>query len=262
MDELARVLDSLTKNLGGYFALLAGVGTLAMALVEGFKGLYPMRARFHLRQISAWIEGKGKGFTSITTPDFIGPPPGAADAHLAMEQLLDLAIGGPPYAKALFEQPSEKMFGQIQSAVNLTLEFPERYPDFYAFLTSDALPRNDLRSTAIDADLWKQFTGVAHGPDATRLGSDVVAAANQARVRLEHLVARRVDALQIRVGHDWARLNQKLSVTLGFAILAYGLYWAKVDVGTALLYAVPGGFLAPIAKDLVGALSNIRFKNA
>ncbi len=111
-----------------------------------------------------------------------------------------------------------------------------------------------------DADTWRTFTTLLHSGGGTAPDPDAMGKANQARVRVEHVVARRVDALQIRVGHDWARLNQKIAIGLGYFILLFGLTLAGSSWMMAMIIAIPGGFLAPVAKDLAGALSTIRFR--
>jgi len=268
-------MEAMTSDLLGIAVLVAGIGALAMAVLEAVKAMLPLRARFHRDEIERWMKGEhrsldaklmGVGFTDLPSA---GRPTGA------FKQLLDLAIGGAEYQTALFEQAPEKMFGQIQAAVNVAMDFPQVAPDLYEFLTRDPdSPRAGMARIAMqrtdanrkDQDVWRGF---AADLNAGRVNprTEVPAEkakyleANQARQRLDNLVRRRLDALQTRIAYRWGRYNQFAAFFLAVLFTVIALWHVPHLNGLAIaVLAVVAGFLAPPAKDLAAALSNIRYR--
>lgn len=244
MSSISTIVDGITRSTLDYAILLAAIGTLSMALLELVKSLAGARRRFHRWRLEVWM------------PD-----------ERARRELLLLAAGGRAYANALYDQATERMLGQIQSAANLALDFPQRFPGLYAFFT--ALPDVDAELHAApgpsDGELWRSYaeamerSGVAAEADAGDR------AAQQARVRLGNLIARRLDAFQTQTQYLWARGNQYVSVAMGACITGYALYGTSAfregnNVGLLILAAVVAGMLAPFAKDVVSALSGLRAK--
>lgn len=71
-----------------------------MAFIELVKGVAAFRRRFHRRKLSRWM------------PD-----------HICCSELLVLADDDVQNADVLFDQPVERMLGQIQAAAKLSLEY-------------------------------------------------------------------------------------------------------------------------------------------
>lgn len=252
-DQVARVIEQIAGNTLQYALLLAAIGTVSMAFLELIKSLFRLRMRFHRWRLHRWL------------PD-----------QAAREELMLLAAGGSENAEVLFDQPIERMMGQIQAAANMALDFPGRYPRVYAFLTSAPSGAGDTD----DGKLWADFASrVAREgrprpePPTPALPGDAEARqareaaeerqAQQARARIGNLLARRLDAFQNTTQYLWARLNQTASVAIGTALAAYAIgvssTFAEANdflatIGLALL----AGMLAPFAKDLVSALSGLR----
>ena len=247
---VATIIDAITNQTLGYALLLAAIGTLSMAFIELLKGLTAFRRRFHQRELTRWMSD-----------------------YNCRRELLVLAAGGEQNADVLFDQPTERMLGQIQAAANLALEYPDRYPLAYAFFTREDLQLNLAQTGAKDDDseLWANFakhiTREGFTNDETqRLKQETEGrAAQQARVRLGNLVARRLDMFQNRTQYRWARLNQLLSIVIGATLTAYALAKATridspTDIFTLILLSMLAGMLAPFAKDVVAAVSGLRAK--
>src|SRR3989304_5358600 len=66
----------------------------------------------------------------------LAPPPRAPGGRPGRAP----AAGGAGGARALYDQPGEKLLGQMQAAVNVALDFPGVFPAFYGFLTPGAPP--------------------------------------------------------------------------------------------------------------------------
>lgn len=246
---LASVIDAIAQSTLNYALLLAAIGTLSMAFLELVKGLVSVRRRFHRRQLAQWM-------------------PDRACRH----ELFVLAAGGERYAEVLFNQPTERMLGQIQAAANLSLEFPDRYPRAYAFFTKEDLEMKmtapDMRS---DGDLWADFAtrtarlGMASDEVQKRQHESDGRTAQQARVRLGNLIARRLDTFQNRTQYRWARGNQAASIIAGTVLSAYALTRTTTatelrDYAALIGLSLLAGMLAPFAKDVVTAISGLRAK--
>ncbi len=253
MGDIAAVLDQLTKGLSSGAVLVAGIGALSMAIVEALKALFPVRAMFHRKQIQDWFQGRHRSTDALLMGVGFNGLPSANGPDEAYKQLLKLAIGGESYQTALFEQAPEKMFGEIQAAVSITMDFPDVAPNLYEFLTHDSS----------DQAVWKTFAPKVSAGQIDRssdAGKKEYADGNQARQRLDNLVRRRLDALQSRVTYRWSRFNQMVAFALAFAIAAYALYEASGWSLHVVILAAMAGFLAPPAKDLAAALSSIKFR--
>ncbi len=249
MTDAASLIDAIARSTLNYALLLAAIGTLSMAFLELVKGVAAVRRRFNRRQLVRWMPD----------PD-------------TRRELLVLAAGGERYAEVLFDQPTERMLGQIQAAANLSLEFPDRYPRTYAFFTREDLEMKlaapDMRG---DSDLWADFAvrtaraGMA-ADEAQRLQHEADGrAAQQARVRLGNLIARRLDTFQNRTQYRWARGNQAASIIAGAALSAYALTRTTTateprDYVALIGLSLLAGMLAPFAKDVVAAVSGLRAK--
>lgn len=237
MDNLANVLEAWVGQILDWALLLAAVATVSMALLELVKVLIRARPSFHRKRVQKWV--------------------GAPDTY---DELMMLAVGGGGSANALFDQPTDKMMGQIQAAANTALDFPQRYPRFYRFLTAQPGTQN----VTPDEELWFDFCAHAEQGDPidpeSRETAAEVSAATRARARLDHFVARRLDAFQTVTEYHWARMNQGISVA-GASIL---LFFLLREVGAisprTIVACIVGGMTAPIAKDIVTALSGLRVR--
>lgn len=240
---MARAIEGISGRILDYALVLAAVGTITMAFVELIKAVTRGRLLFHWLMVGKWI-GRDERVKS---------------------ELLDLAVGGSENANALYDQPSEKMLGQIQAGANVALDFPTVYPAFYAFLTKGSA----VVGQVADHDTWKTFApqmaqGIPTDPAQKARFEAASRESTQARARLGNLVTRKLDAFQTRLEYWWARLNQTVAV-VGGAILLYSVLKAtetaqNVPVGTRITMAVVGGLIAPFAKDVVNALTGLRVR--
>ena len=124
LDILPELVEGFAANIVAYAALLAAIATVTMALLELVKAALRLRLSYHRRMIREWI-GEGKRY----------------------EELLILTVAGVDSAGALFDQPTDRMMGQIQSATNVVMDFPMLYPELYEFLTGEPSSRAAARET-------------------------------------------------------------------------------------------------------------------
>lgn len=229
-------LNDATQSIGGailsYAVALAAVGTIVMAILEMVKAVVAVRRRFNEREATRWI----------------GP-----DLE-RWREFVALTTGGYESKSALFDQPIEKLMAQIQAAANMAMDFPDRYPNLYNFLTRQPDARHPD-----DSKRWKTHVEKAKALPMDRAPSDDEREAAKARARLQNLVARQLDAFQTETQYRWARANQIASTAIGAIFIGLVLYPARnqlgIDPSLIPVLALVGGMTAPVAKDVVAALS-------
>lgn len=239
-------IQHFSDTILDYAILLAAVGTIAMALLELIKSLCFLRARYHQLMIRKWIGGD-----SNVLNDFFVLTTGEKDK---MNYL---------FWRVIYDQPTEKLLGQIQAAANIALDYPIIYTHFYTFLTRG--------SEQSDGDLWLEYVKEPSMPDVTyeqRSRDQRSREASQARARLSNLIARRLDAFQTKLEYFWARGNQLAAVILGAAIFWYAIL--QLDLQTEdmqkaapfrlIIISLLSGLVSPFAKDIVSALSGLSTK--
>ena len=230
LGEITAEIDGIKNFALAYAVALAAVGALSMALIELVKGVFRIRRHFNRDQVSRWF---------------------SKDSDEALKQMHSLAAGDPKDTASLYDQPVEKVMGQVQSAANLALENPDKYYEFFSFLVE---ADKDLPGT--DTADWKDFHKSPTKEDAPKAAA--------ARARLGNLVERRLDAFQTRTQYRWALGNQIAGIVIGFAVLLYALNEIEISEEMSrlqvLVMALLGGVLAPFAKDVVTRLSAVKAK--
>lgn len=263
------VVNYISGTMLDYAILLAAIGTITMAIIELYKSVRNSRLHFHKKRTWLWLHADNDS-TAYSEMLSLATGHPIKDTFVTPQTVgfARSAIGEVHFSDVIFDQPTDKMMGQMQAAVNIVLDFPNRYPALYAFLTGS----ESARILHEDAQLWltycnKVSTGVvANGIGAEenkQLGRD----AAQARARLANLVARKLDGFQNETQYLWAEYNQRASVVIGTVFLLYVLthfeatYSGKpLGIGAILLLSVFGGMISPFAKDIVSALSGLNAK--
>lgn len=212
----------------------AAIGLLAMAIIQSVKDMVPVRRWYQRAFVRAWLRHKARDHARHG-----GQTP---DAAKACGDLVELATTGD--AHALFDLPIEQLGGQVSSAAAQALDYPARHDHLLRCLAASASP--------LDLD-----DVVHHGAS----DDDATPAMIDARTRVMHQVQRSIDALQISLGFRWKWILQLAAFGVSFAIAIAGVTatHAAASVADALLSALPlalvGGFIAPVARDLVVALT-------
>lgn len=250
LDILPELVEGFAANIVAYAALLAAIATVTMALLELVKAVLRLRLSYHRRMVREWIGDERR-----------------------YEELLVLTVAGVDSAGALFDQPTDRMMGQIQSATNVVMDFPMLYPELYEFLTGEPSSAAAARETELsgktrgktsDAEVWREFAirleasdgeGGAGAPPLEGIGR-----ATRARTRLDHFVTRRLDAFQTRTEYIWARANQVAAVVGAAVFILVLLVRVGIEASglQAFFLASFGGMVAPFAKDVMTALSGLR----
>jgi hypothetical protein len=251
-------ISALAQTALAYAAVLAAAGTVSMAFVELVKGVFDLRRYFQQSMLSSWL--------------------GTAEPQV-LPELLYLAIGDRSHESVLCGQPLEKMMGQLQAAARIALDYPEKFPRLFGFLSSTDFESNAAKEPVgyvapADRKAWAghaqavrdisarlREAGTGATPAVHTQDAQAASDAAQARARLASLVGRKLDGFQLRVDFWWSRLNQALSIGISIVIVEYAVSGIP-GLGTlsSLLLGLIGGLLAPFAKDFSQSLAKFATK--
>ncbi len=249
-ETISGALDRFYEVLWPMAVCLAGVGIATMAVLEILKDLFKLHRRFNEKQIKDWLDKRAERALKKNL---------SCQAESARTSLLTLAVSGEE--DALYSLDTERMLGQISAASQIVLDFPSQHRDLFVLLAAEA----------DSEDLERLLSKAPPGADAT--DDDAARKAREefvdARNRVSHQVQRSLDALQINLAYRWKRQNQARSFLLNFifvlAALCFNSFMADFEIErfrkTLPIYisvAVFGAFMAPLAKDLVTALQQLR----
>lgn len=251
---------------------LAGIGALSMALLQTAKNLLPLRLWFQRHHVESWLAhrstqalafAKAANFASASAP-----APAHPNVPQAQTDLVHLATAGD--ASALYSLPIEQLCGQINAATQVLLDYPSLHWNLLRCLASEAQPADLALINPPDPAAHAARKMLLRKPAVTLTDAehnqvdDYVAARN----RVSHQIQRAVDALQISVSFRWKFWMQLssilLSAALGVATLLIGNAYFDMhltpskEFALIILTAILSGFLAPVARDLVAALEQIR----
>src|SRR5690242_6787041 len=257
---------------------LAGIGALSMALLQTAKNLLPLRLWFQRHHVERWLAQRATqalAFARAAAPESASPntptaTPTLAPASVAQAKtdLVHLATAGD--ADALYSLPIEQLCGQVNAATQVILDYPSLHWNLLRCLASEAQPADLALINPPDPAAHAARKMLLRKPAVTLTDAehnqvdDYVAARN----RVSHQIQRAVDALQISVSFRWKFWMQLssilLSAALGVATLLIGNAYFDMHLTPArecaliILTAILSGFLAPVARDLVAALEQIR----
>lgn len=238
MDALTLFADSIYRQIFEFVAAITAIGLIVMALIQSFKDMFPLRRLFHRRFVRAWMQHKAD--------DHAARAQRSTDADAAYRDLIEMATTGD--AHALFDLPIEQLCGQAAAAAAQSLDYPARHEHLLRCLAASADPADiDLVLNAREQERAEVETAA----DATRM------ALVDARTRVMHQVQRSIDALQIACGYRWKWYMQLLAFSLSYILTVVAVLFAQTDdsIGRRLLLSIPlglvGGFVAPVARDLV-----------
>src|SRR6478735_5810320 len=140
MEQLPHVVWPLTS------ATLA-IAAIATAIVELFKDLLPIRRGFRRRFLASWFSKRLSARKAI----------GQQQLLEAETELIRLGTGGDRIA--FYDLEPAQLCGQINSAAQMALAYPDRHPALLRFLAPEADEK--------DVDLVAKSTDPAARRDAT-----------------------------------------------------------------------------------------------
>ncbi|MDA8107697.1 MAG: hypothetical protein M0015_03580 [Betaproteobacteria bacterium] len=231
---ITQFTHAVAENVTAFVAAMAAVGVLSMAIIQTLKDMLPLRNWYQRAYLRAWLARKQRAAGG-------GPDPIAAE-----RDLVRLATAGDD--KAFYDIPIEQMCGQIGAAMQVVLDYPARRADLLRLMAALA-EREDVESL---------IAATPPAPGGKRAQEEV-----DARARVMHHVQRAIDALQIAAGYRWKLYLQIASFALSFLVTVIGVAMQPggleaVQLPGIALVGIVGGFLAPVARDLLAALQKLR----
>jgi hypothetical protein len=279
LHEIVRTVNTISNFIMPYAIAASGVGALSMALIQTAKDIFPVREWFQRRKLRSWYIGKENDIAMVSTAlrdssIFSGTQEqGASESTIAsfastldtlksvgnvdnkfksfQEEVLSLATDGDE--SAFYNLPIEQLCGQLNASAQIAIEYPTKYIQL-------------LLPLAEGADHKDIVTVVTFSGANAEVASDktLQSSYTDSRNRMAHQMQRAIDAVQISFGASWKKWLQIGSIGLSAIICfaAVGIGETNIDLGTRLLLAlvssIIGGFLAPVARDLVAALQKLR----
>ncbi len=233
-------VDSAADFVLPFATAMAAVGALSMAFIQTLKDLFPIRRAYQQRFLRDWLTSKSAGAARSGSQ----PP----DPVAAERDLIRLATASD--REAFYDLATEQLCGQINSAAQVIIEFPHKHSDLFVCLTAVAEPG--------DVALMLR---VSEQPPPPPVPQDVI----DAKARVIHAVQRAIDGLQIAVCFRWKLRLQIASFVLSFAFVVTALWISDRTIAKdgntffgVIVTGIAGGFLAPVARDLVAALEKRR----
>jgi len=202
-------------------AALAAVGVFAMALIEIFRLIIQPRWILNQSIFKRWLA--------------------QANQLKAESEIVNLATGGSAYL--LYSLPVSQMAGQINAAAQMALAYPARYPSIIRALGHNA--------DNLDLDLL--ISGPTENNDLQEVAS--------ARNRVSNMIQRNLDALQIRIKGIWARSMQAAAVIVSITLILVFAITSDQEIesySSLIVFAIFGGMVAPVAKDILAALKTVK----
>jgi hypothetical protein len=240
-------IQTLTTNIYKFaypfLTAVSAIGVVSMAIIQTIKDTLPVRGWFQDYRVHQWLSEKGKATN--------------ADHQLAEQDLVRLATDGD--RDALYNLPIEQLSAQMNTAIQAALDKPKGHEPLVRCLASKVPPEDIDQVLSPPGDAMQPRASLT--PDQQKKFDAYV----DARNRVTHQVQRALDGFQIAVGFRWKLYLQSSSIVLS-SILAFiavqhyaaaDLNWSK-RIGAAIVVGILAGFLAPVARDLVASLQQLR----
>ena len=259
MDITTAVPAALTKishDKLSYLMALTAISSLSMAFLQAVKEMTPVRMNYNRRRLGLWLAARARQVTD-TQPEEL--------AARAERELRRLASDGDEFA--LYGGDVATLCTQFSAAATILLDYPPLNSELFRMLT--------VYGTKADVILLLKNRPVPPVPlvptqqyDKAELvkASESRQSLIDARNRVRHQLTQSIASFQLEAGSRWERLmkiwawvlSTVLTVGLGAAAGKVGGEDWLIRVVALLLVAGVSGFLAPIARDLVVALQNLR----
>jgi hypothetical protein len=237
LDFSKSVADNATKLA----TATAAIGVLSMAIIQTLKDMLPLRNWFQQWWLKGWLRDRASKAARTGGK--------APDVKKAEDDLIRLATAGD--RAAFYDLAIEQLCGQMNAAAQVVLEYPADHGDL-------------LRCLAALAETADLDSLLAPPPDNSAAPSKIQAQVD-ARTRVIHQVQRSIDGFQISAGFRWKWILQIVSFAVSFALTLIGFSLHAGSEGlrlslawSYLLAGLLGGFLAPVARDLVASLQKLR----
>lgn len=221
------------------------IAFVATAFVQLLKELLPIRRRFQRSYLARWFTARLKERGITVTTEQLKP---------AERDLIHLATGGD--RNAFYDLETAQLCGQMNSAAQIALAYPDRHPDLLRFLAPEA------EESDIDRILQtRSFPAQADMPMSPQAQTDMNELLD-ARNRVTHHIQRTIDALQISMSFRWKLYLQLTVYTICLLLALITILTTKGPSRFSwleiLVMAVVAGYISPVISDLAGVIERLR----
>lgn len=238
-EVLGAVVTSANNDILATIGTLAALGAVAMALVQIVKELTPMRTILQRRWLVAWLDKDWCHGDKLA--ESLDLPP---QAQTLIDSMADVTAGGE--AHSLYELAGDQMMQQMLRSAPVILDNPRRYCRLLVRLTR-GLAKEDLSC-------------IMHAPH------DGGAASEQyydARARALRRIERNLDGAALVLTSKWRFWMHCSALAATLVVVSFALWLDGISLdwemcGTVLVIVVLGGYFAPVTKDLLTALRELR----
>lgn len=215
------------------------IASIATALVQLLKDLFPVRRAFQRNFLKRWFAERSSA----------KPNAAAIEFRKVETELIRLATGGD--RDAFYDLEPAQLCGQMNSAAQQVIAFPNRHSDLLRFLAPEADP-NDI----------ELLTSAANTTPGNAMTDGQVTELLDARNRVTHQLQRSVDALQISMSFRWKFFIQIIIYIVCFILAFVAVLTVKssgrFSVVEAIAVGLLAGFVSPLLSDLASFVNQLR----
>jgi hypothetical protein len=239
-EALTQLFDDIATHWGAYLAALVALSALTMSLLQVIKDLLFLRLYFQRYQTVRWLYD----LSHSQARELL-----AKDTDRPLEnELLRLTSAG--HASALYDADLEDFCVQLSAAANFLVDYPTQSP---ALLRAIARGANTADfDLIVDADEPHHYSSA--GPEHRQRVFD-------ARNRIRALTHRSVESFKRLTASRWRRTMHVASfvTSVVISLLALAMSGALRNRPMRVVWtARAAGFLAPVARDLLAAVQQLR----
>jgi hypothetical protein len=149
--------------------------------------------------------------------------------------------------------------GQMNAAAQVAIDYAQEHRDLLKTLACRA-KLEDIQLLLYPPPAAKQPRSSLADPQSQAEFNAYV----DARNRVTHQIQRAIDGLQVSAGFRWKLYLQIASIVVsgiiaGFGVWHFGNFQDPLkQIVTTIWVGILGGFLAPVARDLVASLQQLR----
>lgn len=268
------LLQDASQRFTSYLLALVALSGLTMALIQAVKDLTSVRAVYNRRKLLQWMNTRASACTPAEVADGADTYGFQAGGKLteglggecvsvaqAEDQLVELATDRDRYA--FYSAELEKLSTQFVGAAQLVLDYPSNYTALFKLLAcyssqeDVAILLKESMPPAMPMSLERD-----HNPEDVRKLAAQRQKIIDARTRVHHQITQSIASFQMSAGARWQFWLRIASLVVSI-LLVFGLLWfwsALREANTAgiIMTSVVAGLLAPVARDILAALQNLR----
>lgn len=246
MEDVIRAMADFADGPALRLAIgLAAAGTISMAIIQIIKQLTPLRRFYNRFWLKRWIR--------LKTP--------LVDLPTAEKALAGTVTGGD--RDACYELEADELANQLKDSITNLINYPHRNPEMYLLLSSGA-DKDDVDGIR-DSAMRRAKQSIASAKVPTDQVDPEAAERpfpTDARGRVSERMRRNVDGMRYALNDDWRWWMQMLALVLTVVIVEGAIVAQDLASPGTMFVGIPlaiaGSYIAPITRDIVAALENLR----